>query len=134
MFIIWIFFFNPHNKNSDNKKSDIEIIESLMPNLEGIKSVKLYTQQLGTNESRIPGSSTVYVEGVIQISKEISQTYFEENDWELAEIENFMGDLEIPECEWLYSKNFEEKIKSSYYYGKVYFSKVGYVLFYMTVE
>lgn len=112
----------------------MEIIESLFPDLQGMESVKLYTQNLGTDKSIVPGPSTVYIEGIIKISKEMSEQYFKEYSWESIETKDLKGNLELPEGGWLYSKAFEERIKPSYYYGKIYFNKTGYLFFFMTLE
>lgn len=135
VFIVWIILSDSMNRNQNVEKSDLEIVRNWFPDLSGIQSVQLYAKKSGDEKSLIPGPTTVYTEGIIKISKENTEKYLAlYDDWEVAEIGEIHSDLELPNCEWYYSENFETEIKPSYYYGKVFLEKTGYLFFYMVIE
>lgn len=108
-----------------NPRTDIETINKWFPNLKGVQEVLWEGEILGSDNSDVPGPSTIHARGVITLTPEQAQEYKNAYTWENAAPTIEAGSFdtgELAAAEWLYSDDFEEDCKPMYFQGGFWFN------------
>lgn len=106
--------------NIMNPNTDVEVVEKIFPNLEGIESVEYEITKLGNGTASVPGPTDYQYQGYIILTDEAAEKYASSYTW--GDFDNDVTFETISERsgDFKYDPHFtKDIIKKSSYDGKV---------------